>query len=365
MLRRFHGVSRRGLSTALTFDKTGVPVDVLKVSKVSKSAVGAGQIGLKMLAAPLNTSDFNMIEGTYGIKANLPATGGNEGVAVITEIGSGVNNLKKDDWVIPASPGFGTWCEEKVVSSTDVIKVSNDIPAVYASTMSVNPSTAYRLLRDFVKLKPGDVIMQNGANSMVGLATIQMAREMGVKTINIVRSDRPNIDETLSLLANYGGDINIPDTYVGTPEFKEILKEMSPCQLAFNCVGGNVVVDMARSLPSGATIVTYGGMSKKSVHIPGDILTDKKLNLEGFWMSSWNDKASDEDRTIMLEEIASMIRMKKLTFLYELCDFDDYEYALKKYNSDFKLRKVVFNMEYPDRMKEHDAKDEAAYKIFS
>ncbi len=46
------------------------------------------------------------------------------------------------------------------------------------------------MLRDFVKLSPGDVIMQNGANSMVGLAVIQMAREMGVKTINIVRSDR-------------------------------------------------------------------------------------------------------------------------------------------------------------------------------
>ena len=49
------------------------------------------------------------------------------------------------------------------------------------------------MLRDFEKLKPGDVIIQNGANSMVGLSVIQMAREMGVKTINIVRSDRFDI----------------------------------------------------------------------------------------------------------------------------------------------------------------------------
>ena len=69
-------------------------------------------------------------------------------------------------------------------------KVPNDIPAAYAATIAVNPCTAYRMLRDFVSLKPGDVIMQNGANSMVGLAVIQMAREMGVKTINIIRSDR-------------------------------------------------------------------------------------------------------------------------------------------------------------------------------
>jgi len=69
-------------------------------------------------------------------------------------------------------------------------KIDNDIPVPYAATLGVNPCTAYRMLKDFVQLKPGDVVMQNGANSMVGLAVIQLAREMGLKTINIVRSDR-------------------------------------------------------------------------------------------------------------------------------------------------------------------------------
>lgn len=51
----------------------------------------------------------------------------------------------------------------------------------------MNPATAYRLLRDFEHLKPGDWVLQNGANSQVGLAVIQIAREMGLKTINFVR----------------------------------------------------------------------------------------------------------------------------------------------------------------------------------
>ena len=66
----------------------------------------------------------------------------------------------------------------------------NDIPAAYAATIMANPGSAYRMLRDFAQLKPGDVIIQNGANSMVGLAVVQMARELGLKTINIVRTDR-------------------------------------------------------------------------------------------------------------------------------------------------------------------------------
>jgi len=65
-------------------------------------------------------------------------------------------------------------------------------------------------------LNPGDVIIQNGANSMVGLAVIQMARELGIKTINVVRSDRPSLTETIRLLTNLGGDINITDRYLNT-----------------------------------------------------------------------------------------------------------------------------------------------------
>jgi trans-2-enoyl-CoA reductase len=84
----------------------------------------------------------------------------------------------------------GTWRDEAVAPESSLYKVANDIPAPYAGSMCVNPGTAYRMLRDFEQLKPGDVIMQNGANSMVGLAVVQMAREMGVKTINIVRNDR-------------------------------------------------------------------------------------------------------------------------------------------------------------------------------
>ena len=134
--------------------------------------------------------DFNVIEGVYGTKSQLPAIAGNEGVAVVQKIGKSVTSLKPGDWVIPSGSGFGTWRESAISDEDSLLKVPNNIPAVYASTLSVNPCTAYRLLRDFRNLKPGDVIIQNGANSMVGMAVIQMALQLGIKTINIIRSDR-------------------------------------------------------------------------------------------------------------------------------------------------------------------------------
>lgn len=44
------------------------------------------------------------------------------------------------------------------------------------------------MLHDFERLKEGDVIIQNGATSTVGLSVIQIAKAKGIKTINIVRN---------------------------------------------------------------------------------------------------------------------------------------------------------------------------------
>lgn len=45
--------------------------------------------------------------GTYAILPDLPAVGGNEGVAQILEVGSQVKALRPGDWVIPRDAGLG------------------------------------------------------------------------------------------------------------------------------------------------------------------------------------------------------------------------------------------------------------------
>ncbi|KAK2106320.1 hypothetical protein P7K49_015834 [Saguinus oedipus] len=71
------------------------------------AAVGGSDVLVKMLAAPINPSDINMIQGNYGLLPELPAVGGNEGVAQVVAVGSSVTGLKPGDWVIPANAGLG------------------------------------------------------------------------------------------------------------------------------------------------------------------------------------------------------------------------------------------------------------------
>lgn len=303
-------------------------------------------------------------EGVYGVKPALPAFGGNEGVAEVVAAGANVKGLSKGDWVVPGNAPFGTWRQVATAKAADMIKVPNDIPAAYASSLLINPSTAYRMLRDFKSLKPGDWIIQNGANSMVGMAVIQLAREMGVKTINVIREDRPEVGNTLRLLENLGGDINITDEYLGSAGSLEILKDLPPISLALNCVGGESGVDLARVLAPKGTLVTYGNMSKKALTVPEDLVTSKQLQLKGFWIAEWIKNNSAEARSAMLNELAGSVREKKLTFFYELHDLDDFDYALSKAQEPFRFRKVVLNLDHPDRMAEHDARPESDYNVF-
>lgn len=354
-------------TAAVRFGSIGQPTNVLKYeTDIALPAVGPDDVSVRFLAAPINPADLLTVEGIYGtLPKSFPAFAGGEGVAVVKEIGANVTSVKVGDWVVPAKAGFGTWREAAVANESNFISVPNDILAPYAASLAVNPSTAYRLLHDFGNLQEGDWIIQNGANSTVGLAIVQMARERGIRTINVVRHDRPTPELPLKMLTALGGDINVLDNYLKTQGFQDILADIAPIKVAFNTVGGESATDLARSLGNNGTLVTYGAMSRKPISIPFELLTEKQLSLKGFWMSAWNEAHSREERQDMMKEIAKLIRANKLFIPFELHDFDDFNHALTKSQEPFRLRKVILNMDYPDRFAEHDKLSQSDYEQFS
>jgi mitochondrial enoyl-[acyl-carrier protein] reductase / trans-2-enoyl-CoA reductase len=100
--------------------------------------------------------------------------GGNEGLAVVTDVGDGVAGLSKHDWVVMNKSQAGTWSSRRNVGAADVLKLNNvqGVSEVQAATITVNPPTAYNMLHDFVALAPSDWVVQNGANSAVRYLTI-------------------------------------------------------------------------------------------------------------------------------------------------------------------------------------------------
>ncbi|XP_029592657.1 enoyl-[acyl-carrier-protein] reductase, mitochondrial isoform X3 [Salmo trutta] len=291
---------------------------ICRLESMELPSVGAKSVLVKLLAAPINPSDINMIQGTYAILPDLPAVGGNEGVAQILEVGSQVKALRPGDWVIPRDAGLGTWRTAAVLAEDDVISLPNDIPLFSAATLGVNPCTAFRMLSDFEELKPGDTVIQNAANSGVGQAVIQIAAARGIQTINVVR-DRPDLTQLIDRLKAMGASHVIKEETLRRHEMKELFKTCPRPKLALNGVGGKSATELLRHLQYvfrvGGSMVTYGGMAKQPVTVPVSALIFKNVKVKGFWVTQWKRTHSQDEGALrgMLDELCSLIRQGKLT----------------------------------------------------
>lgn len=274
---------------AAVYERHGNPADVLHVESRPCPAPGAGEAIVKMRAAPINPADLNQIEGKYPIRAELPATPGFEGAGVVIDVGANVTNIGPGVLVI-LPHNVGTWRDALAVKADELVVVPAGIEPVYAAMLKINPMTAWRLLHDYVDLEKGDWLIQNAANSAAGRAVVQIAHELGYKTVNVVRRA-----ELIDELHAEGGDVVLVDGENLREEVKAATSG-APIRLGLNAVGGDSALRLANCLAPESTLVTYGAMSLQPLKIPNGLLIFKDLRFRGIWINKWYDNATIQER---------------------------------------------------------------------
>lgn len=239
---------------------------------------------------------------------------GNEACFEVLSAGSAAKSVKKGDWVVARQTGLGTWRTHLQVPEDRVTRVEKEgLKAEQVGTVSVNPVTAYRMLKDFQKLKEGEWFIQNGANSGVGRAALQLGKRWGLKSIAVVRNRPGEEGEKLKReLQELGATHTVSDEEVAEKGFKEQVKDWTnggreSVKLALNCVGGDAAMAMAKVLETGGCMVTYGAMSKSPMRVGASMLIFKDLRFEGFWVSRWSDRNLEEKKRTV-DEILDLIR---------------------------------------------------------
>lgn len=286
---------------AAIYETHGIPAEVLRIIDQPWPVPAPEEALVKMVAAPINPADLNAIEGKYPIRPTLPATPGMEGAGIVIEVGSAVRDLELGALVIlPHS--LGTWREACTVPAEKLVVVPGGIDPVQAAMLKVNPVTAWRMLHDFVSLKPGDWLIQNAANSAAGCCVIQIARELGYKTVNVVRRA-----ELVEELLAQGGDVVLVDGENLRDDAAEATGR-APIRLALNAVGGENALRVAKTLASGGTMVTYGAMSLQPLCIPNGMFIFKNLRFTGFWVNKWYDAATPGQRAETFAPLFDMAR---------------------------------------------------------
>jgi trans-2-enoyl-CoA reductase len=324
--------------SAIVYREHGEPTKVARCEEHELSALTPDDALVEMRAAPINPADLNLLEGKYPVRPHLPAVGGVEGVGIVRELGTNVSSLELGQHVL-LPWGVGSWSEVCVAPADSLIPLPESIPAPQASMLRVNPPTAWRMLHDFVSLKPGDWVIQNAANSGVGRAVIQIAKALGLRTINFVRRA-----EVMEELKNEGADFVLLDDDDAVAQTRS-LTEAAKISLALNAVGGESALRLANTLSFGGTVVTYGAMGRKPLRLPNGLLIFKDQRWRGFWITHWYENASIQQRDEMFAALFPLAESGALNTQIEASyPLRDAVAALAHASRSERSGKVIFEM---------------------
>lgn len=287
---------------AVRFAAFGNPADVLTIEDVPVPEPGPGQVRVRLRARPINPSDLFQIHGRYGIVPKLPATPGMEGAGVVEALGAGVQNVQIGQQVVPLA-ARGTWQEAIVVDADAVLPLPPGLTDTQAAMLLANPTTAWLLLHEILRVQPGEWVLQNAANSAVGRHVIQLSRHYGYRTINIVRR-RDVIDELLA----EGADHVICEADENVVAEVHKIAGHKGVKHALDSVAGASGSRLAHVLAPGGTLIVFGAMSGQPLTIDPGPLLFRGAAVRGWWLVQWFRAAAPEQQTQLFNTLLPLIK---------------------------------------------------------
>ncbi|MCM3885307.1 zinc-dependent alcohol dehydrogenase family protein [Frankia sp. R82] len=255
------------MSKVVVFDETGAP-EVLHIVDEPALEPAAGEVRIRIEAIGLNRLDEMMRAGAYPRPFRLPhARLGCEGAGVVDAIGTGVEGLAPGDPVlvtaVPQMDLNGTCAEYTVVPASTVLPRPADLDATSAAALWVAYSTAYGALVEKSGMRPGDQILITAASSSVGLAAIQIARQIGAVPLAVTRHSAKK-EALLAAGAAAAFATDQDDVATATRDHTN----GAGADIILDSVMGPGLAKLATAARFGATVTTIGWLDPRPASMP-------------------------------------------------------------------------------------------------
>jgi trans-2-enoyl-CoA reductase len=167
--------------------------------------------------------------------------------------------VEAKDWaiVLPdarAAP-LGTWRRMLICHEDRLLFVPRDLVDLPYLAIHRSLSTAFRLLEDHGQLRPGDWIIQNVADEIVGLVVLQLCALLQISCINVI-ADTPRSQATKERLqATYG----CAHVFLDNDQLPGLVAACAVSQprLALDGIGGASGARLARTLMAECPLIVY------------------------------------------------------------------------------------------------------------
>ena len=245
----------------------------------------AGQVLIRMAAAPINPSDLGALAGlSYSGVRQFPFTPGLEGSGTVIEAGEGMMPRLLNGRRVACSAlltGNGTWAEYVVTSAQSCIPLNKNVSFEQGTMLLVNPLTALAIL-EIAQHGKHRAIVSTAAASALGGMILRLGKRWDIPIIHVVRR-QAQVDWVRGLGGEYVLNSNDAD-------FVKQLRTMAhklQATLLLDAISGSMTQQLADAAPFGSNILLYSRLSDQDCIIDSRTALIKNLHFDGWFLANW------------------------------------------------------------------------------
>lgn len=252
----------------------------------------AGQVLVRTQAAGVSFATSLVVAGRYQRKPPLPFVPGTEIAGVVTEVGDGVTRFKPGDRVCCALD-WGGFAEHAVANEVNTFAIPDSLDFCRAICFTNSYCTSYAALcwSHLLNVQKGETLLVHGAAGGVGMAAIEIAKQLGARVIATASSA-----EKLEIVGAHGADYGINYKEGG---FRDRVLEITDGQGAnaiYDPVGGDVFAESLRCIAPEGRIMPVGFAGGTIQKIPANILLVKNITVCGLNLGYYMGWSPDDVR---------------------------------------------------------------------
>lgn len=275
---------------AILCTRHGTPDD-LELADIREPAARAGEVVVKVEAVGLNFFDLLIIANKYQTKPELPFSPGGEFSGTVESVGDGVTDFLPGDRVFGYSR-YGAAREKIAVPQERLVKRPVNLNADRAAGLTIGYGTSYHALKDRAGLRPGETLAVLGASGGVGLAAVELGKQMGARVIACASTD-----EKLAFAREHGADATVN---YEKDDLRTALKQLGGdhgIDVIYDPVGGRYTEPALRALAWEGRMLIVGFAAGEIPKLPLNLVLLKCCDVRGVYWGEWVKRDPHSYRT--------------------------------------------------------------------
>jgi NADPH2:quinone reductase len=309
--------------------------DELEIGDLPDPVAAEGQAVVRVRAAALNFFDTLIIAGKYQTKPAFPFSPAAEFAGEVESVGPGVTAVKPGDRVA-GNIGYGAAREKIVVAADRLVRVPDGLDLERAAGVIVTYGTTLYALQDRAGLRAGETLAVLGAAGGVGLAAVEIGKQMGARVIAGASSA-----EKLDFARRHGADVGVN---YAEEDLKDALRRVTDGRgpdVIYDPVGGSATESALRAIAWGGRFLVVGFAAGEIPKLPLNLVLLKSCDVRGVFWGAWTERDPAGNRANLAQIMEWCAQGKLSAHVHEVFPLERIAQAMQALSDRKAMGKIV------------------------